>query len=390
MASYSWPLQNNSIGLQEKLALTKFLWTTDRFTNGPEVKKFEEAWSKWQGKKHSLYVSNGSCANFLLLDAVKELYFKDRQYLKIFAPAINWSTNLSTFKQQGHDIYLYDIDEETYSPTPESVAVFHGVKPDIVYLTHVLGISNNMKRIKELWPDALILEDCCESHGARDPHTNKKVGNTGVGATFSFYFGHHMTTIEGGMICVDDEELYNLMRAKRSHGLSREMLPQYRVEVELENLNIDPTFLFPTAGYNFRNIEFGAVLGQVQLKKLNKWNKIRHNNYKEFYLGMESLFNLCSLPARPEGNSAMVLPFHCHDESIAQELKTFLKRKGVETRPFLVGDVRKQPFMKGTHYFSGQLPNTERMDQCSFYIGNNQFVSPANIQALLSDIRCEF
>ena len=180
------------------------------------------------------------------------------------------------------------------------------------------------------------------------------------------------------------------MRAKRSHGLSREMLPQYRVEVELENLNIDPTFLFPTAGYNFRNIEFGAVLGQVQLKKLNKWNKIRHNNYKEFYLGMESLFNLCSLPARPEGNSAMVLPFHCHDEIIAQELKTFLKRKGVETRPFLVGDVRKQPFMKGTHYFSGQLPNTERMDQCSFYIGNNQFVSPANIQALLSDIRCEF
>ncbi|QDP62757.1 MAG: putative lipopolysaccharide biosynthesis protein [Prokaryotic dsDNA virus sp.] len=390
MASYSWPLQKNSIGLQEKLALTKFLWTSDRFTNGPEVKKFEEAWSKWQGKKYSLYVSNGSCANFLLLDAVKELYFPNRRSLKIFAPAINWSTNLATFIQQKHDIYLYDIDRKTYSPTWDSVSQLSKVQPDIVYLTHVLGISNDMEKVKEMWPNAMILEDCCESHGAKDFKTGKKVGTTGEGATFSFYFGHHMTTIEGGMICTDNENLYNLLKAKRSHGLSREMLPIPKQKVELQNLNIDPSFLFPTAGYNFRNIEFGAVLGQVQLKKLDHWNEIRNKNYQEFYSCIKEIPEYFYRPATPEGNSAMVLPFHCKDEVLALDLKRFLNQIGVETRPFLVGNVTNQPFMKRENWVASTLPNASQMDSCSFYIGNNQFVNPAKIQELIWQILCEF
>lgn len=379
---FDWPLQKNTIGWKERLALTKFILTSDRFTNGPECRQFENEWSEWQGAPYSLYVANGSVANFLLLDAVHEYYFPTKKQLTIFAPAINWATNISTFCQQNHNVYFYDIDYETYSPTPESVhqLSLKGLQPDVIYLTHVLGISNDMERIKELWPHAALIEDCCESHGARDAKTGVKVGNTGIGSTFSFYFGHHMTTIEGGMICVQNEKLYNLLRAKRSHGLSREMLPAYRTEIQEKYPDIDPTFLFPTKGYNFRNVETGAVLGRAQLKKLDSWNEQRSKNYVTFREEMMGRPWFDTLP-EPTGNSAMTLPFHCTDPDIAFEIKKFLQLIGIETRPFLVGNLLRQPFMEDYESLI-PLPNSERMHTHSFYIGNNHFIKEADIKEL--------
>lgn len=382
MNVFDWPLQKNTMGLKERLALAKFVLTSDRFTNGPECRLFEEEWSKWLGVPYSLYVANGSVANFLLLDAVAEYYFPQRKRLTIFAPAINWATNISTFCQQNHEVYFYDIDYDSYSPTRESVAQLskQGLEPDVVYLTHVLGISNDMQLIKELWPNAIVIEDCCESHGARDQKTDVKVGTTGIGSTFSFYFGHHMTTIEGGMVCVKDEGLYNLLRAKRSHGLSREMLPKYRNEYKEKYPDIDPTFLFPTKGYNFRNVETGAVIGRVQLQKLDQWNAQRHKNYSLFRAESTKRPWFDCLPPS-QGNCAMTLPFHCKDQKVAEQLKTFLQLIGVETRPFLVGNLLRQPFME-TYKSRIALPNTERMHTHSFYIGNNHFIKEQDILKL--------
>jgi CDP-6-deoxy-D-xylo-4-hexulose-3-dehydrase len=391
MTKFDWPLQKNTIGLREKLSLIKFLVTSDRFTNGPECRRFEEEWSEWQGCKYSLFVANGSVANFLLLDAVKEYIFPQKEKLTIFAPAINWATNISTFCQQNHNVYFYDIDYETYSPTEESAnkLFLEGLTPDVVYLTHVLGISNNMSRIKKLWPNAVILEDCCESHGAKDQESMCKVGNTGFGSTFSFYFGHHMTTIEGGMICTNSEQLYNLMRAKRSHGLSREMLPEYKKIIEQTNPDIDPTFLFPTKGYNFRNHEIGAVIGRTQLKKLTEWNFKRSVNYAVFHdLNVGKPW--CTHLPSPKGNCAMTLPFHCETPKIAKETKKFFNLLGIETRPFLVGNLLLQPFMKDYKSLI-DLPNSERMHNHSFYIGNNHFVTPGDIINLSAQLdRCMF
>jgi CDP-6-deoxy-D-xylo-4-hexulose-3-dehydrase len=391
MPAFNWPLQKNTIGFKERLALIKFIATSDRFTNGPKCREFEEQWSAWQGSPYSVYVANGSVANFLLLDAVKEKYFPTKEKLTIFAPAINWATNISTFCQQKHNVYFYDIDYETYSPTIESVAALseEGLVPDIIYLTHILGISNDIGRIKELWPDTIILEDCCESHGARDQKTNVKVGNTGIGSTFSFYFGHHMTTIEGGMVCVKDKDLYNLLRAKRSHGLSRETTPDYQKIIKADNPSIDPTFLFSTKGYNFRNVETGAVLGLTQLKKLDRWNARRNTNYCVFYGEMIKKSWFDTLPI-PLGNSAMTLPFHCKSFKIAKQLKTLLQHMGIETRPFLVGNLLRQPFMKDYESLIA-LPNTEKMHTHSFYIGNNHFIKPSDIENLSKEIdKCVF
>lgn len=391
MVEFDWPLQKNTIGWQERLALAKFVLTADRFTNGPECAKFEEEWSQWLGVPYCLYVANGSVANFLLLDAAAEFYFPHKKRLTIFAPAINWATNISTFCQQHHDVYFYDIDYASYSPTRESVKELSlkGIKPDIVYLTHVLGISNDMPLIQELWPNTVIIEDCCESHGARDQTTYVKVGTTGIGSTFSFYFGHHMTTIEGGMVCVHDRDLYNLLRAKRSHGLSREMLPEYRREITEEYPDIDPTFLFPTKGYNFRNVETGAVIGRIQLKKLSRWNRQRQRNYRIFRQEMMVRTWLDVLP-KDHGNSAMTLPFHCKTPERAQKLKTFLNSIGIETRPFLVGNLLKQPFMKDYKSVI-PLPNSERMHTHSFYIGNNHFIGEEDILKLSATMfKCGF
>ena len=386
MIKFDWPLQKNAIGFDEKFALVKFILNTDRFTNGPKCQEFEKAWSKWQGRQYSLFVSSGTTANTLLLDAVRELNFGKDKKLTIFCPAVNWATNISTFKQQGHNIFFYDIDFKNYSPTFSSLKRLKetGIEPDVVYVTHIMGFSNNLEQIKEYWPHSIILEDCCESHGALN-NKAEKVGNDGTGSTFSFYFGHHMTTIEGGMVCTDDLDLYNLMRAKRSHGLSREMDNLYKEVEEIKNPDIDPAFLFPTEGYNFRNTELGAVLGLVQLKKLDGFIAKRYLNYKAFYREMIEHPWIKSLP-NPEGNSAMTLPFHCHKENQAILLKQLLNDMGVETRPFLVGNILKQPFMKDYRQ-TPYLPNTEEIHTNSFYVGNNHFVTPKDIKLMAQQLR---
>jgi len=193
-----------------------------------------------------------------------------------------------------------------------------------------------------------------------------------------------MTTIEGGMVCTDDLDLYNLMRAKRSHGLSREMDNLYKEVEELKNPDIDPAFLFPTEGYNFRNTELGAVLGLVQLKKLDTFIAKRYLNYKAFYREMIEHPWIKSLP-NPEGNSAMTLPFHCHKENQAILLKQLLNDMGVETRPFLVGNILKQPFMKDYRQ-TPYLPNTEEIHTNSFYVGNNHFVTPKDIKLMAQQL----
>ncbi len=388
MSKFKWPLQKNTIGFEEKFALIKFILTSDRFTNGPKCQQFEEEWSAWQGRKYSLFVSSGSTANTLLLDAVRDLYFSKNKKLKILCPAVNWATNISTFRQQGHSIFFYDIDYTTYSPTFESLKRLKevGFKPDVVYATHIMGFANRLNQVKEYWPDAILLEDCCESHGALTLD-KKKVGNEGTGSTFSFYFGHHMTTIEGGMVCTDDVDLYNLMRAKRSHGMAREMLPRYRSLEEELAPDIDPSFLFPTEGYNFRNTELGAVLGLVQLKKLDRFIEKRNQNYHQFLWAMVGHPWIKSLPA-PLGNSAMTLPFHCKSQETKDRLKSKLNEIGNETRPFLVGNLLKQPFMHDYHQ-DPYLPNSEEIHTNSFYIGNNHFVTETQILSMAAELyRC--
>ena len=267
MIVYKWPLMKDTLTWCDRWNLSKFVMTAERFTQGKKVEEFENAWSDWLGVNHSLFVTSGSTANFLLLDAVKEKYFSQKKKIKVLVPACTWVTNIKPVMQLGMIPVFCDINLQNYSfdsANMEAIAKKHDI--DIVFVTHLLGLPAHVNIIKNIFPKAIILEDVCESHGAEDSR-GAKCGTFGMGSTFSFYFGHHMSTVEGGMISTNDPELYNIMKMKRSHGMSR-------VSVEprfYENMypDIDPQFLFVTAGYNFRNTELGAVLGLSQLKKLD-------------------------------------------------------------------------------------------------------------------------
>lgn len=378
-----WPLMPNTVGFWDRLALAQFILTNPRLTNGPQVKQFEQAWNSWLGSNQSLMVSSGSTANFLLLASVKELY-KIPTGAKVLLPACTWVTNVAPVLQLGFTPIFCDVNLENFSFDPEHMRMIAHTHPDIaiVFVTHLLGFAAPQDEIRNLWPNAIILDDVCESHGAQFDN-QEKLGSHSVGATFSFYWGHHITTIEGGMISTCDPELHELMRIKRSHGLAREgkRLAEYAAETP----HIDPQFLFVTDGYNFRSSEINAVLGLRQLKQLDHIIKVRQHNYAQFVTMISQRSDwFLPLAANPN-NSSFCLPFLCNSPERLAHVKARLTQAGVEHRPIVGGNLMRQPFLRG-HDWGAPLPrhtsNADILNDCGCYIGNNHFVKPDQLVKL--------
>ena len=391
-----WPLMKNSINATQKNAMIKFIKGTDRFTNGEKVREFEDQWAAWQGTKYSLFVNSGGSANLLLLDAIADAFFrnKDRSWKagrppKVLVPACTWGTTIAPLMQVGYEIVYCDIDLQTYSfnqANMKRIADQSNDPIDIVWITHLLGSPSNINRIKSIFYNAMILEDCCESHGAT--FEGQKVGTFGEGSTFSFYFGHHMTAIEGGMVCTNSESLYDLMRMKRSHGLAREATPKTFESIHKEYPHLDKRFLFPTVGYNLRNVEINAVVGMEQLKHLDHWIELRKRNLKVFNKIL-SKYGDEFYRVGENGNSSFALAFVCKDAERKRQLEDHLADQGVETRPFLVGNITRQPFIN--HPNPESFKNADFVHNNAFYIGNNQFITKTQLEQLgnyINDVYC--
>lgn len=362
-----WPLMHSAITEEDKKALIDFIENSDRYTCGTMVKKFEDAWSNWLGCKHSLYVTSGSTANLLLLASVKELYnIPDGS--KVLVPACTWVTNVSPVFQVGLEPIFCDVELERYSFDTNNL-------PDddikIIFVTHLLGLNSPIEKLKEKYPNAIFLEDICESHGVVGPDKNKR-GSSGTGSTFSFYYGHHMTTIEGGMISTDDERLYGLMKMKRSHGMARFLAPKYYEEAIKNNPTIDPSFLFMTDGYNFRNTELNAVLGIEQLKRLDDSISIRRKNFAYFIERLDP--HVFYIPYNDPGNSSFAFPFICKKREDMLKLKSIFTELDVEYRPIVSGNLLLHPFLKKWKD-TVSVPNATILNDNGVYIGNNQFIT---------------
>jgi CDP-6-deoxy-D-xylo-4-hexulose-3-dehydrase len=376
----------NNITLQDRLGLAKFVLFSDRFTNGKKVREFERKWSEWLGCNHSLYVSSGSTANYLLLSAVKELYnLKDGD--KVLVPSCTWVTNIGPVIQLGFTPIFCDINLNNFSFCEQNLEYISKQHPDIklIFVTHLIGFSANNERYKELFPDALILDDICESHGCKSPDGSKR-GSNSLGATFSFYFGHHISTIEGGMISTNNYELYDLMRIKRSHGLARES-ERYEEYVN-QYPDISKQFLFITDGYNFRNHELCAVLGISQLKRLDKYIKIRNQNFKKFIDLISKYSNLFYNIEINDKCSNFCFPLVCKRKEDADRLKYMFDKNGIEHRPIISGNLLKQPFLSGYQITSDKEHlNVDIVHNNGIYMGNNQFVNDYNINLLSKIIK---
>lgn len=380
---FSWPLMKDCITEEDKEAMINFIKTAGRFTNGPKVKEFEKAWSEWLGVKHSVFVSSGSTANLLLVAAIKEKYnLQDGD--KVIVPAITWVTNISPVMQLGLQPIFCDVDSQTFSFNENHLKKLAEEHSDVkaVFISHLFGIPADVDLYKSIFPEAAFIEDVCESHGAE--YKGQKCGTLTEGSTFSFYFGHHMTTVEGGFVCTNDDELYNIMLMKRSHGMAREALPEKYSEYKETYPDIHPMFMFITDGYNLRSMELNAVLGLSQLKNLTANNEIRKQNFSRFLNLVASREDLFINNYIEEGNSSFCFPFICKDAKTKTNLEQYLSDNKVETRPLCSGNLLRQPFLRQnpTVPFPENFLVAEMLHEHGFFIGNNHMITESDWQQL--------
>ena len=248
-------------------------------TQSKNVRLFEKKWSKWLGVKHSVFVNSGSSANLLTLSALKILYGEG----EIILPTLTWVSDINSVIQNNFKPIFVDIDPRNLCMSEEQIINKVNKKTLAVFLTHAQGFNGLSSRLLSFLKKRkiLLIEDVCESHGAT--FNNKKLGTFGLISNFSFYYAHHMSTIEGGMVCTNNRKIYELTKILRSHGMVRESgNPSFERKIVKRYSKLSPKFIFLHPGYNFRNNEVGAVIGMNQLKSLDKNNKKRKENFNLF------------------------------------------------------------------------------------------------------------
>jgi len=368
-----WKLMTDDAILDtERRELSEFILNSEKLTQGPVVKEFEDAWSKWQGCEYSVFVNSGSSANLLLVRALA-----DRGHNWI-CQSSTWITNVSPVIQNNLNLLLCDISLDNFGPRLDSLEqMFKENRDCVLFLTHFIGFPAISDALLDLCLkyNVTLVEDCCESHGAT--FGEKKIGNFGVASSFSFYYGHHMTTIEGGMICTDDEELYHQFLLLRSHGMLRELPADKQDQYVVDG--VDPKFTFLRDGYNVRSCEINAKLGIMQIPRMNQNIEIRNGNYREFVSGLDDAKYYCNFD--DDGISSFCLPIITKTGNIS-EVKKLLDSEGIEHRPFIGGNLYKHPPFNDRVVDHFEL-NSEYINSNCVYVGNHQDITLGMVSDLV-------
>lgn len=380
-----FPLMRNNIFREDLDAVIEHLKQDDPIlTNGPKVREFEAAWSKWLGVKYSVFVNSGASANLLSMAILKIRY---PQGGEVIIPPLTWISDVASVIQYGFKPIFVDIDPATLAMHSSKIIQNLNDQTRAVFLTHVQGFNGlTDELIHELEKRNIpLIEDVCESHGAT--HHGKKAGSIGWISNFSYYYAHHMSTIEGGMICTNDDEAHQQLRMYRSHGMVRESNdPAIRESWIKANPELNPDFIFAYPAYNVRNTEIGGILGIHQLKRLDDVVKKRTQNLKRFLSKINS--NLYRTDFKIEGSSnyAFNVVLKNADNELVERLMQKLKSEGVEFRRGSAGGGNqiRQPYLKGIvpegHHKN--FPETEHIHFYGFYIGNFPDLSDQEIDAL--------
>ena len=275
------PLMHQNFTYSDTRAVTKLFKEKNLIlTQSKNVKKFEKKWSQWLGVKYSVFVNSGSSANLLTISLLKILYKKRKE---IILPTLTWVSDINSVIQNGFKPVFVDINPKNLCMDENQIIKKINKNTLAVFLTHVQGFNGlTQNLITTLRKKKIhLIEDVCESHGAR--FNSKKLGTFGKISNFSFYYAHHMSTIEGGMLCTNDKKIYEIARMLRSHGMVRESNNKsFEKKMIKNNPKLSPKFIFLYPAYNFRNTEVGAVIGLNQLKSLNKNNVKRKHNFTTF------------------------------------------------------------------------------------------------------------
>lgn len=383
-----WKLMENIIEKDDIDALTNFLNTSDRFTNGPKVQEFEQSWSDWLNVDHSVMVNSGASGNFLTIALVKELFGTG----EVIVPSLGWSSDVSSIVQLGMTPVFVDVDTQTLGVNPKSLKAAISEETKAIVIVHALGFNAISRDVKAILDDAgiFVIEDCCESHGALlGPESKDRIGTYGDVSIFSFYFGHHITTVEGGVVCTNNETLYQLSRMLRSHGMTREASPEVRKKYETEYPDLNPLFTFAIAGFNFRSTELNAVIGLSQLKKLDENIAIRSGNLDTWldHLSEEKF----KVDYERSGNSNFALPLILNraDVTLKERVCKKLDELEVEYRIGTAGggNLSRQPFVKKyPHKIIDDQQVVDHIHDYGLYVGNGGHVSEASIKFLTNEL----
>jgi len=376
---YDWPLINDNISQRDKEILSSFILNSNRFTNGPKVAEFEQQWSKWLGVKHSVMVGSGAAANYITTSITRELKGAGGE---IIVPPIGWVSNISSVINTGFKPVFVDVSLETMSIAYENIKAAINKNTKAIVLVHALGFNGINDKIVSLAKehDLLLIEDCCEAHGAT--YNNKRVGSFGDMSCFSFYFGHHITTIEGGMVCTNDEETYQLARMFSSHGMTREASKE--TQEKYASPDINPLFTFAVPGYNMRSSEINAVLGLEQIKRLDLNIDARQRNFDTWIKHLDSEQYFTGFAGA--GNSNFALPLILTEGSTKKDaMCAILEEEKVEYRLGTAGggNQTRQPYLKNyEHRIAEELRNSNYIHDYGLYIGNHTDLSEQQIKNL--------
>ena len=367
----NWPLMENNITRENIDALIEFLNGNPRLTQGENVRMFEKEWSEWLGVPYSVFVNSGASANLITMAALKHLYGNG----EIIVSPLGWVSDIASVLQNGFQPVFVDINAWNLCMNDEQVISRLNEKTRAVFITHAQGFNGLTDRLLQALETRQIplIEDACESHGAM--FKDKKLGSFSLISNYSFYFAHHMSTIEGGMVCTSDERIYEMLRMLRSHGMVREAISK---EIKREYINeypdLSPDFIFAYPAYNVRNTEIGAVLGRHQLKRLDENNRKRKKNFELFLENLDSRKYRTDFDLEGSCNYAFNLVIKTPDPVLRDRVEGAMKQAGVEFRRGSSGggNQLRQPYLRGKipDREWEKYPEVEHIHFYGYYIGN--------------------
>jgi CDP-6-deoxy-D-xylo-4-hexulose-3-dehydrase len=369
----SWPLMQNNITRADLDAVIDYLRQDDPIlTHSAHVRAFEREWSDWVGVKHSVLLSSGSSANLLTLAALKELYGAGGE---VIVPPLTWVSDIAAVLHCGFDPVFVDIDPRTLGMDNRQVVEKITPRTRAVFLTHILGYSAlSQGLLDELQQRGIpLIEDVCESHGAT--FAGRRLGSLGLVSNFSFYYAHHLSTIEGGMVCTNDEDIYETVRMMRSHGMVRELSAPGRKENYWKAYpDLNPEFIFVYPAWNVRSTEINAIIGRSQLKRLDDNVRRRTENLLLFLENLDPALYQTDFATQGSSNYAFTLVLKEPDPELCGRVVSCLKAHGVESRRGTSGggNQLRQPYLRrllGPDEWQ-KYPRVDHVHFYGFYIGN--------------------
>lgn len=365
-------LAEDTISQPELEATAEWMLAGNRLTKDVLTVEFEREFADWMGCGHAVFVNSGSSANLLMIYAAKEAGRLRNN--KVIAPAVSWVTTVSPLMQLGFDVRLCDCDAGNLGLDLNHLEELCRTEaPSMLILVHVLGHANHMKEIQEICDryDVLLLEDSCEALGST--YGDRKLGCHGAAGSFSFYYGHHISTIEGGMVVTDDAELHQVMLSLRSHGWSRDLDPARRERLKSQH-KIDEFrnfYTFYHAGFNLRSTDLQAFIGRMQLQKLDDICAARARNFDCYAEALSGFYQ--------QRSDTGLLSSFAYGTLVENRMEVFeaLKARQIECRPLICGNIARHPFWV-REYGEQTLPNADLVHEYGIYLPNHHNLSRAD------------